>query len=134
MKAKSVQPPLRVKITRYEHDPRGVLWYPAGPFISVRSKNHRYRVEQYIMDCVLVGDVPAMTRAIKRIAGGCDYNRLFDLGRKFRLTGRLAKTILLADDIISGRIKPASILREIQRLAASARSSHGECGITAPFV
>jgi hypothetical protein len=81
---------------------------------------HRRGVEERIMDYVLDGDIGALTKAIKLISEGCDYNRLHDLGRKWKKSGRLLKTILLADDILVGKIKPDSVLREIQRLSASA--------------
>ncbi len=93
-------------------------WYPSGPF--VKSSRKKDCVERQIMDFICDSRPMALRRAIALIKRGCDYNHLFDLGRVYHYPGRLLKTVMVADGIISGRIEKKDITARIHGLAITA--------------
>ncbi len=115
--------PLRANITVYdENGENPKRWVPCGPMIKATSKSSR-SVEVRIMHLVLDGRFPALKKAIALIKKGVDYDWLIELSRECKKTGRLLKTLLRADEIISGKIPKEECDAEIRGLSISAGHS-----------
>lgn len=107
---------MRHKITVYENG-RPHRWKPRGP---TRKATLRSRRERQIVKLILDGQTSDFSRAIELIRIGCDYDWLLDLGRIYRKSGRVIKTLLVADKIISGEIPKEEAHAHIRGLAISA--------------
>ncbi len=76
--------------------------------------------EERIMGYILDGTASQFARAVSLLRKDYDRKALRELGHKRRCTGRLMKTIHVADQLLSGELKSDQRRDAILTLAASA--------------
>ncbi len=92
-------------------------WKPMGP---IRQATARSRREVRIVNLILDGQTADFAQAVALMQRGCDYDRVLDLGRKYRRTGRVTKAVVVANQIFSGEIPKEEADAYIRGLAISA--------------
>ncbi|MEI6232628.1 MAG: hypothetical protein WCT04_06225 [Planctomycetota bacterium] len=105
------------KITVYDDNGRGRRWKPRGP---TRTATPLSRREHKIVRLILNGQTADFAKAIELMRKGVDYDRILDLGGIYKRTGRVIKTLIVADKIISGEIPKDEEQAYIHGLAISA--------------